>query len=321
MGTASCDEVPSASPCKGSLIMEIGHSGSCGSIGSVMTPTPPLDDSMVTSRKRGWRVVRLSAVLALLATFAIASIWIYRECTVVRSFDINDLTSSEVTCAPPTITSATVLIVLLLVIALLWPDISEVTVLGVTLKRRIAAAESMASAAREGVEDLRSTVLLQQVQIDAVASASSTASSVVHNHFGSDVWGADERRRLREESSRVASGADGRRDDGLPDERVRAAMSDAELKMELLEKYESLADVLDLYTLRGRGRPTTDEARKRRVQEWFIADHAPALDSVRQLRNAIAHAREVSKDDVIEGLTVLERLLPAAVDWIAEHDR
>lgn len=284
-----------------------------------MTPTPPLDDPTVPPVKRGWRVARLSAVFALLVAFTIAAIWIYRECTVVRSVDINGLASSEVTCAPPTITSATVLLVLLLVVALLWPDISEVTVLGVTLKRRIAAAESKATAAREEVEDLRTTVLLQQVQIDAVVSANSTASAVVHNHFGSNAWGADERQRLREESARVANEAGGNRVAGPPDKRGGVAFNVAELKMELLEKYESLAEVLDLYNLRGRGRPSTEEAQKRRVQEWFIADHAPALDSVRQLRNAIAHARGVSRDDVIEGLVVLDRLLPAAVDWVAEH--
>ncbi|GAB3296527.1 hypothetical protein GCM10027427_18060 [Pseudoclavibacter terrae] len=285
-----------------------------------MTPTPPRDDPTVPSVKRGWRVARLLAVFALLVTFAIATIWIYRECTFVRSVDINDLASSEVTCAPPTITSATVLLVLLLVVALLWPDISEVTVLGVTLKRRIAAAESKATAARKGIEDLRATVLLQQVQINAVVRANSTASAVVHNHFGSDAWGPDERQRLREESARVANDAGGYRADGPPEERDRVASSVAELKMELLEKYEALADVLDLHALRGRGRPTTGEAQKRRVQEWFIADYAPALDSVRQLRNAIAHAREVSRDDVSEGLAVLDRLLPAAGDWVAQHD-
>lgn len=283
-------------------------------------PTPPLNESIEPAGKRGWRVARLSAVFVLLVAFAIAAIWAYRECTVVRTVDTNDLASSEVTCAPPTITSATVLIVLLLVVALLWPDISEVTVLGVTLKRRIAAAESKASAAREGVDDLRATVLLQQVQIDAVASASSMASAVVHNHFGSDAWGADERARLREESSRVADGASGRREGGQSDEPGRVTTSVAELKIELLGKYESLAEVLDLHTLRGRGRPTTEEAHRRRVQEWFIADYAPALDSVRQLRNAIAHARQVSRDDVIDGLTVLDRLLPAARDWVAKHE-
>ncbi|MBX3103544.1 MAG: hypothetical protein KF867_01065 [Cryobacterium sp.] len=99
------------------------------------------------------------------------------------------------------------------------------------------------------------------------ARAGPNASALVQNQLGSDAWGAEERQRLREKNSRVPSGVTGRIDaerlnDGNHDE-----TNAAELKNELLAKYELLAKMLGPRTLRCRDRPTTEEARTGRVQE------------------------------------------------------
>ncbi|MGY4856322.1 hypothetical protein [Cryobacterium sp. AP23] len=283
--------------------------------------TKPADSEIAepVGRARG-RVLRLWLGGVLLVGYAVAAVWFYRECISVRTVDADGLVTSQATCAPPTLTSATVLVLLLLIAALLWPDISEITVLGVSLKRRIADAESRAEAATVGVDDLRATVQLQQIQIDAAITANSTASATVHNHFGGDDWGAAEQARLRKESARVGPRpVDSQTGLGHGSQDLER-LSNSELIVTLLADYEAFAEILDLHTLKGRGRPTVPEAEKRQVQDWFMADHAPAIQTLRQLRNAVAHARDVPRDDVIDGLTLLRDLIPMSRQWLAQHN-
>lgn len=266
------------------------------------------------SRTRFWRIFRLSIAALLLLGYACAAVWLYRECTAVRTTAADGSVSLETTCAPPTLTSATVLVLLLLVGALLWPDISELAVLGVSLKRRIETAQAAADNAADGLASLRDVVQFQQTQLEAVTTAS--ASSILNLNFG-DTSGLTE-----EQKTRLQKQADEARTEtpspSASDETLNSEiLADADLKLRVLADYEQLSEALGLESRRGRGRPTLRDAHLREVQRDFIDDHAGPLRSVRAVRNAVAHAREVSPQELQDALVILSTLNSAAREHLS----
>lgn len=289
-----------------------------------------------------WRRTRLIVAFLILAAYAAAAIWWYRECSVLRV----GTDPAEATCAPPTVTSATVLVLLFLVVLLLWPDISEITVLGVTLKRRVeqakqaaAAASSEATEAKAEVRNLTTTVQTLQVQLNAVmvSSANSAAAATVSQTFLlPDVpWSAgasadvqrsvldlqrEAQRRQHMEpgalsGSRRAVNLDAARD-------AFRNKSNDELKMQLIREWEALDTMLAIsFAPRQRAKKSVDDEDRqlRSVQQAFIADHRDTLASVRSLRNAVAHAEEVSRPDVEDGLEALALLRPLADEWLRAY--
>lgn len=77
------------------------------------------------------RLIRLVAASLLLLAYGLSAATFFRVCTEVRKTDPTGLVTTEMTCAPPTPTSATVVILLLGILLLLWPDVSEISVLGI----------------------------------------------------------------------------------------------------------------------------------------------------------------------------------------------
>lgn len=102
-----------------------------------MSPGSP--DEKDTEREswfvtRRGRAARYVAVFVVLVAAIVLSHWDrFAVCTVVDSAK-DGLTT---TCAPPDLTQASVLAVVALVIALLWPDIQEFTAFGVTIKKLV----------------------------------------------------------------------------------------------------------------------------------------------------------------------------------------
>jgi hypothetical protein len=257
---------------------------------------------------------RLIAAASILVFYAIGAIWFYRECTAVRSYTHGQLQSTELTCAPPDLTSASVFALLLLVAALLWPDISELTILGVSIKRRIAEVESKAAVAKDTVEQLRVALQAQQVQIDAAVSSNST--STVNNFIDPGIWDDRKRDQLKEEVQRAA----GHHGGPEPARSQYEGEDEATLRVALLSQYERLTTALGLNSVRRKGRPSRQEVEARHDQQLFIEDHLGALDSVRELRNAVAHAKDVPVIDLISGLELLDDLLTDAEHWFLERD-
>lgn len=275
------------------------------------------DDSTMRKR-RVWRRLRLASAGLLLGSAAIAAIWFYRVCTVVEVRGGANADVTQTTCAPPGLSSAPVLAVLLLVLAMLWPDVSEFAVLGVSLKRRVDRAEAVAATAHQAVNDLRGFVQFQQVQIDA-ANNSSAASSAVVNFLVPDRWGALDSASLRDERRSVTQEALGDAMEVSTSLPPLAEFSDAELRVRVLTEYEAFATILDLNTQRARGRPTVLQDQKRNAQQGFIEDFENAILTLRTLRNAIAHARDVPRADIEEGLRLLSNLEPLAQKRLGIH--
>lgn len=300
---------------------------------------PAADD---VARVAPWRRTRLASAFLLLVVYAVAAIWWYRECSTF----IAGSEPPESTCAQPTISSATVVVLLLLVLLLLWPDISEITVLGVSLKRKVeqakqAAADAKTEAveAQDDIRDLSAAVQSLQLQLNTVVmtTASSSSAATISQTFlvperpWSAGTSADVKRsvmNLQRERNRydsVDSWSQAPRRDRVNLEAVREGIrgkSDDELKMQLLRDWETLDSILGI-TTSARPRATKsiddDEPQLRSVQQSFIADHRDTLSGVRSLRNAVAHAKDVSRHDVEDGLEALALLQPLAEDWLRAY--
>lgn len=287
-----------------------------------------------------WRPLRWIVLLLGLVAYGAAALWWHRECTVVKVVEPNSDLTTTTTCAPPTSTSAVVLAMLLLVLLLLWPDISEVTVLGVSLKRKVEAAAKEAAEAKDQVAALTQLTQSLQVQTTSVATSAAAAAasaSVSQNFILPDIpWSPRASSRVeksipelqQELRDLMASGV------GLNLDTVREvdeakehleydALSDDELKMQLIGEWQRFDDLLDIHDIR---RPIRDErlpereARRRQAQRGFIADYRDTISGVRSLRNAVAHGRVVERDDVLKGLQALELMTPLAQAWLLEHE-
>lgn len=280
-----------------------------------------------------WRPLRISLVFLILTAYAIATLWLYRECSVVSTSTPDAVATTETTCAPPTVTSASVLVLILLVVLFLWPDLSEITVLGVALKRKVEEAKNDAAAAKEQVGALSQLVQSLQIQITSTAASASISQSFFLPDYP---WGKSESERVqqsvrelkkeRDENLRSSSAqgpiaTDPDRTGAIYLESLQKK-SDDELKMILLRDWENLSSLLGIQGY-GRGKPDSqlnkNEVRKQLAQKGFIADYRETIAGVRSLRNAVAHGMDVSRQDVTEGLQAVALLTPMARDWLAEH--
>lgn len=297
---------------------------------------------MEVEKGASWRRTRLTIGFLVLAAYAVAAIWWYRECSILSAG--GEPTKS--TCAPPTVTSATVLVLLLLVVLLLWPDISEITVLGISLKRKVEQAKqaamdakSDATEAQNDVRDLTATVQTLQVQLNTVvlsSANSSAAATISQSILVPDVpWSAGasaevqksvldlQREVSRNDQSDPRSPARSRAEMNL--ESVRAGFRERsldELKMQLIRDWETLDSLLGVRPSSSpRGSKIMDEEERqlRNVQQAFIADHRDTLAGIRSLRNAVAHAQDVSRKDVEDGLEALALIRPLAEQWMRAY--
>lgn len=265
---------------------------------------------------RPWPRIRQLLALAFLLFGVYAAVWLYRECTRADALKDDGSVVTLTTCASPSLSSATVLLFVLLVVALLWPDISEITVLGVSLKRKVEQAQAAAETARESVDNLRQMVQFQQTQIDSVTSA--TATSTTHIHLGDSANVKDVQERLREQASEVLSESQSLQEPVVT--RPSTELSDNDLKIEVLSGFETLATILGLNSVPRRERIIAANHRRRSVQQFFLEDHAGPIRSVKAVRNAVAHAQHVSREDLENALVVLHGLIAAAEQHFFEHD-
>ncbi|MDN4483210.1 hypothetical protein [Demequina lignilytica] len=210
-----------------------------------------------------------------------------------------------VVCDIPSASSGLVLLTALLVALLLWPDASEIAVLGVALKRRVDRAQDQAERATEEVRALSVQLAL------ATANASAAASSNLHFTFNGDrvTWGPRDGDRLREEYEDVRKkGPDLRNFSSSREGAGRGVSTDA-LKYQLLHSYEEFAQLLALNDRRPK------DAEFGRLRQAFLADYEPTLVALRRVRNAVAHASEVSREDVLNALDLARAMVPLAKNW------
>lgn len=291
-------------------------------------------------KARAWRPLRLSLVFLILTAYGAAVLWLYRECSVLSTVAANADTTTATTCAPPTASSATVLILILIVVLLLWPDISEVTVLGVTLKRKVEEAKKDAAAAKEEVGTLSLLVQSLQVQISSmvVSTAAAASSANISQSFvlPDYPWNSRESARVQKSVEELQRELDERRQasgepvgpstghyvEGSKYLDLLSNLRDDELSMRLIREWAQFDSMLAIQTFnrpRREDQLSDEELRKRHAQRGFVAEHREAIAGVRSLRNAVAHGKDVYRNDVIEGLQALALLTSLAGEWLGNH--
>lgn len=272
------------------------------------TPGPP------APRRTGLRV-RTGIGLAVLFAFGALLLTGFRECSVVTAVNAATgaatKTSTTTTCTPSPVSSALVLVVLLFVVVLFWPDISEVTIGNVTLKRRVEEARSEAKAARAEADRLVDVVASQQIRIDGFVSTTSLANAISNQHqtttihIDSNAWTAEKGEVIETEVDHLLTESE--RNLRLTDtDDVNAA------QVQVLQQFEELSRWLGLNARRARGRPSASDLELRAAQAQFIEEHKFAIEGVRELRNAVAHAEYVPPDNLASGLELLQGLVVRA---------
>ncbi|MUL47107.1 hypothetical protein FZI85_04045 [Mycobacterium sp. CBMA293] len=220
-------------------------------------------------------------------------------------------------------TDAGTVAVALLIVLLLAPDMSEIGVFGVSLKRRLAAAEDKASKSEAKAENLETQVQIQSARIEnltvslaaANATAGAAANAQVHQHqyflsgspaeraeaekFGAELPGKAEAF-VRGEITHPAATA------SAPDEHK----ADPVLATQLIENWETLAASLDLPPSRRGARSDflRIKVTSERAEEFqMIFDEE--LRFVRLARNNVAHAQPITNQELHSAVDVSTELL------------
>lgn len=278
--------------------------------------TPGTDDSVSSRGAAPWRRTRLCLVLLALAGYAAASMTFYRECAVVETTNkASQVVKTVTTCSAPSVSSGTLLVLLLLAVLLLWPEISEVSVLGVTLKRRVEVAEREAAGAKDDARALAGVVQTMQVQVNAAVANS--AAAVASSNTTVHVWGkgdAEDLSTLAAEAVRLHEAQ------AAVEDVPREKFQDGDwLAGKVVRNWETLRDRLRLDARMGvRIKEAVEDGPVTPRKQAFIEDHWDSLIALRKLRNAVAHSLDVPLEDMQQGVTLSSDLLQRLDDWLAD---
>ncbi len=134
-------------------------------------PGPDPDQGDVT---QGWltrpvgRAVRYVTALGIIVAAVVVSL--NGRFTICETID-SAKDGITTTCAPPELNQAGVLAVVALVLALLWPDIQEVSVFGVTVKRLIEKVGRRVDEVGATSTQIRDTVTTTNVGVDRLQAS------------------------------------------------------------------------------------------------------------------------------------------------------
>jgi hypothetical protein len=213
-------------------------------------------------------------------------------------------------CRSPNLSDSVTLVFFAVVIALLWPDIAEFGIFGVSVKRKVEQALQQATTAQQVAERAADQVLLQSVRLEQVStsSASSSSETKIFADFGSQ-----ELRAAVDQLSNKLNAFER----GVPyqDERVYPSELNDQLVGKVIRLWSELTQRLSLDSsdlMRGRKSPEwllVDERRpdKQRFIESFMSE----LKLIRAVRNSAAHSISLSRESLQEAIAVAEGLISA----------
>ena len=251
-----------------------------------------------------WRYPRWIAALAILG---VSLAGLFREWFDVCKVETIDAakTVTTMTCSQPVVTDAGVVATALLIFLLIAPDMSEVGIFGLSLKRRVQAAEQNASDSKVKTDLLENRVHVQDARIDSVSQSVATAAS--HASVGPILIGDKAIEHalsgLPEKAQAFQSGQ------GTPLEQESDSV-DPQKATSLIQNWELIAASLDLPPYRFRRGPTT-----RRIPltadlaSRFASVFADELQIVRAARNTVAHAGLIGADELNSAVEISESLL------------
>jgi hypothetical protein len=260
-----------------------------------------------------WRAVRWLLAFLLLVGFGLAAASnSYTECSVVRT--ATRLTS---TCAPPTATSGSFLVVVLLVLVLVWPELSRRRSPAARLTGRLDRLEESNRETRERVDALSHPAQPAAAEAPLAASRASTPSS-----DDDATWGPERSALLQEQRHRL-----GGNDDQLTETRTDLDPGSAEARRyrtvgELVLRWQHLQNLLRL-TPRGTVAVSISRApedvRRQSVRQAMAADLEAPLHSLRTLRNAAVRSPATPQEDIDTGLQLIDGLTRVVEDALDER--
>lgn len=260
-------------------------------------------------RANSFRAVRWTFATSVLLAFVVLLLNSTFEVCKVESDSDGAIVSK--TCDGPTVSDAGVLAIALLLVLVLAPDMSEVGVLGVSLKRRLEAAEQKATDSVQRAERLESQLQLQNLRVDTLSQNVAAANAQATNNVY--LVSSEEIKKIDSELPKKAE-AFSRGD--VPAPTVAQWSPDEEnpdpsLIPRIIENWELLYASLDLGPSR-RGRSGDSSPRiKVTASEAdrfkFLFDEE--LQVVRAARNNVAHAKPITNEDLRSAVDISDQLL------------
>lgn len=269
-------------------------------------------------RANSYRAIRWAVAAALLVACVVALLngW-FEVCSLETTKSATENASTR-KCGAPAVTDAGTVAVAFLILLLLIPDMSEVGIFGLSMKRRVEAAEKQASESKEQAGRLEDRLLLQTIRIDGLnqAVANSTAQASIGDIIIGDAAIKKAVSGLPQKEAAYKRGAD---EEALPAADATPA-PDAELTSRVIRNWESIAASLDLPPYRpgvrasvSRDPISTTDAKR------FVSLFREELNVVRATRNTVAHAGSIADDDLLAAVEISERLLAILRDG-TPHD-
>lgn len=199
----------------------------------------------------------------------------------------------ETTCQAPQITDGAVIAFALLLVALVWPELSEVDVFGFGLKRQIKEVAAEAGHGLDKARELERTLALQSLRVDSLFNtvniAKSTASVGDILIGDAAIKGAlqslpEKRRAFLDHSTPPG-----------PERPINGPTATPTRVLELISKWQEIQATLDS--------PPTENLR--RVTAIFDEE----IRIVRASRNAAAHAKPLTATEVSNAIEIADQLI------------
>lgn len=270
-----------------------------------------------TVRANSFRVVRWTIAIAGLLTLAGLLLNSSFEICSIQTETGNDGTTVTQTCDGPTAADAGVIAVALLFVLLLAPDMNEVGVFGVSLKRRLVAAEQKASDSEAKAERLESQLQIQNLRVDAlaqnVASANAQATNNVYLYSSDDIKKIDSELPKKAEAFTRGDIPEPPATLSVPIEEKwspEEEKSEASLVVRIIENWEILAASLDLspYRRAPRSEPPRIKITANQCDQFrFLFEEE--LQVVRAARNNVAHAKAIPIEDLRSAVDISDQLV------------
>jgi hypothetical protein len=208
-------------------------------------------------------------------------------------------------CAPPTVTDARIIVLFFIAVLLLLPDMGEIGVFGLSLKRRLEDAEKK-------TEQIETRMLFQENKIDTVAQSVSSAQANVGPILIGDAAISQAQSKFEEKGRALLE---------EPSEHSHMTITtgpsedlDAGSLVKLMRNWEEISSVLRI-GIHGFNRRFSDQSQYTSAQIHFIESFgntfSEELQMVRAARNSGVHFAYISNEeldkaaDLSDGLNML----------------
>lgn len=262
-------------------------------------------------RANAFRAIRWTIAFGGLLFFVVLLLSNRFEVCKVESATGKDGTTVTKTCDRPTVSDASVVAVGLVLVLLLAPDMSEVGVLGVSLKRRLEAAEQKATDSEAKADRLENQLQMQNLRVDTLSQnvAAAHATSNVYVVSSDEIKKVDSELPRKAEAFSRGEVLEPRVAEGPPPS-ADEEKQDPFLVSRILENWEILAASLNL-SPRSRG-ARGDLLRVKMTAEQidqFRFLFEEEIQIVRAARNNVAHAMPIPNEDFQRTVDISEQLV------------